>query len=352
MLISRAYDEMFMQYALNLATQGWGRTGINPLVGAVVVKNRKIVGRGFHRKIGEAHAEVVALAEAGVRARDADLYVNLEPCCVHGYTPPCVNTIIGSKIKRVIVGAIDPNPAVNGQGIELLRAHGIAVVLDVLNKQAQELNRWYRKYIVKRIPYVILKIATSNNMKISGFDTRYITSEDSLRYVHALRGRVSAIMVGINTVLKDDPYLTDRLVGRHNPARIVIDPQLQIPMDAHFLAPDARRIIISSPDHTPAKIAALNKLGVEFLHLDSEHYTAKEVLVHIGMLKIGSLLVEGGAETFSCFLKEDNYDELYLFVAPTTVEKGIELELDQAILTENSPERIGKDSLYHVYRNN
>ena len=165
MQISRVFDEMFMQYALNLATQGWGRTGINPLVGAVVVKNGKIIGKGFHRKIGEAHAEVVALAEAGSRAHNADLYVNLEPCCVHGYTPPCVDAIITGNIKRVFVAARDPNPAVNGKGITMLRQHGISVVEDILNLQACALNRWYIKYITKKTPYVMLKIATSRNMK-------------------------------------------------------------------------------------------------------------------------------------------------------------------------------------------
>lgn len=352
MQISHAYDEMYMQHALNLATQGWGRTGTNPLVGAVVVKNGRILGKGFHRKIGEAHAEVVALVEAGSQAQDADLYVNLEPCCVHGYTPPCVNAIIASKIKRVIVGAIDPNPAVNGKGIEVLRNHGITVEVDVLEEQSNALNRWYRKYITKKLPYVILKIATSKNMKISGFGTKYITSEDSLRYVHAMRSQVGAILVGITTVIEDNPFLTDRLVGRHDPIRIVIDPQLEIPTDANFLKPNARRIIVTKRDSTPAKASDLMKKGVEFVYLHGERYTTRELLSSIGTLKIGSLLVEGGAATMECFLREGNYDELYVFVAPTTVHQGIKIELDQSIFTGKSPERIGKDQLYHVYRNN
>lgn len=343
---------MFMQYTLTLATKGWGRTGINPLVGAVAVANGRIIGQGYHRKIGEAHAEVIALTEAGIRSRNADLYVNLEPCCVHGYTPPCVNAIIASKIRRVIVGAIDPNPEVNGKGIEALRNHDITVDVDVLNKQSSELNRWYRKYIVERIPYVILKVAASKDMKISGFTTKYITSEHSLRYVHAIRSQVGAILVGINTVLKDNPFLTDRMVRRHDPARIVIDPHLEIPLDANFLTPTARRIIITKPNNKSTKISALKELGVELIYLNADHYTTRELLVNIGMLKIGSLLVEGGGETFTYFLKEKNYDELYLFVAPTTVNKGIDINLDQTIFAGEIPERIGEDSLYHVYRNN
>jgi diaminohydroxyphosphoribosylaminopyrimidine deaminase/5-amino-6-(5-phosphoribosylamino)uracil reductase len=352
MQISRAFDEMFMQHALNLATQGWGRTGVNPLVGAVVVKNGRITGEGFHRKIGEAHAEVVALAQAGARAQNADLYVNLEPCCVHGYTPPCVNAIIASGIKRVVVGALDPNPAVNGKGIESLRNHGIAVDTGILNVRSLTLNRWYRKYMMEKIPYIILKIATSENMKVSGFGTKYITSEDSLRYVHSIRSQVGAILVGINTVLEDNPFLTDRLVGRHDPIRIVIDPQLEIPVDAHFLVPNARRIIITKRDSTPAKADDLKKKGIEFIYLAGDRFTTRELLSSIGTLKISSILVEGGAQTFTYFLRENCYDELYVFMAPITVQQGVKIELDQSIFTGDSPERIGKDLLYHVYRNN
>jgi len=352
MQISRAYDEMFMQYALGLATEGWGRTGINPLVGAVVVKNHKIIGKGFHRKIGEAHAEVVALTEAGTEAREADLYVNLEPCCIHGYTPPCVNAVIASKIRRVIVGAIDPNPAVNSRGIAMLKEHGILVDVGVLNALSKEMNRWYNKYIVSKMPYVILKCATSKDMKISGFGKKYITSEDSLRYVHALRSQVGAILVGINTVLKDNPYLTDRLIGRHNPIRIVIDPELKIADHVNFLAPDTRRIIITRPDSSPARNAALKKLGIEFIYMDGEYFAMQDLLLNIGRLKIGSILVEGGAITMKHFLEDGHYDELYLFVAPVTVEQGTEMQFDETVLAGNQPERIGKDLLYHVYRNN
>jgi diaminohydroxyphosphoribosylaminopyrimidine deaminase/5-amino-6-(5-phosphoribosylamino)uracil reductase len=352
MLISRAYDVMFMQYALNLATRGWGRTGINPLVGAVVVRNGEIIGQGYHRKIGEAHAEVVALAEAGTRAVNADLYVNLEPCSVHGYTPPCVNAIIASKIKRVIIAAIDPNPAVNGKGVAKLKQHGIEVVENILNPQASELNRWYRKYIVTRIPYVILKIAATENMKISGFSTKYVTSEDSLRYVHALRSQVGAVLVGINTVLTDNPFLTDRMVGRHNPARIVIDPQLRIPLDANFLTPNARRIVFTKSESDQAKIRALEKTGVELVPLEADHSSTKDLLTTIGTFKIGSVLVEGGGETFMSFLTENSYDELYLFLAPERAREGIEIGFDQAFFAGKVPEHIGEDSLYHVYRDN
>ncbi len=352
MQISSADNAMFMQYAITLAAKGGGKTGVNPLVGAVIVKRGRIVGQGYHRKIGEAHAEIVALAEAGSRAKDADLYVNLEPCCTHGYTPPCVDAIIDAGIKRVVLGGIDPNPAVNGKSIQILKNNNIRTVESIQHAYIDKLNRWYRKYIITKTPYVILKIATTRNMKISGFPTKYVTSEPSIRYVHALRSQVNAVLVGIKTVLSDNPYLTDRLVGRHNPARIVIDPHLDIPLNANFLAPNVRRIVFANRDNDRTKIDKLKEGGVELVLLEGDRYPTAEVIHHIGTLKIGSILVEGGGETFSQFLNEKTYDELLLFVAPTTVQKGIEIQVNGNILKKIKPQQIGEDLLYHVYRDN
>jgi len=350
MQISDTYDQMYMQYAVTLAVKSNGQTGINPLVGAVVVRNGKIIGRGFHRRIGEAHAEVVAMTEAGASTRDADLYVNLEPCCTHGYTPPCVDAIINAGIKRVFIAETDPNPAVNGKSIEILRRHNIQVIN--LPLPPSHINRWYRKYITTKIPYVILKIALTENMKISGFDNKYVTSEPARRYVHALRSQVGAVLVGINTVLSDDPYLTDRLVGRHSPARIIIDPYLEIPMNAHVLTPDARRIVFTGSNSDRRTIEELQKLGVESILLEGDNYATMDLLERIGMLKIGSILVEGGGQTFTRFLQEKTYDALYAFVAPVTVREGIEVPLAKTIIEREKPEKIGEDMLYHVYRNN
>jgi diaminohydroxyphosphoribosylaminopyrimidine deaminase/5-amino-6-(5-phosphoribosylamino)uracil reductase len=352
MQISSAYDAMFMQYAFTLAAKGGGKTGVNPLVGAVIVKRGRIVGQGFHRKIGEAHAEVIALAEAGSRAKDADLYVNLEPCCTHGYTPPCVDAIIAAGIKRVLLGGIDPNPAVNGKSIQILKNNHICTVESIQNAHTDNLNRWYRKYITTKTPYVILKIAATRNMRISGFPTKYVTSEPSRRYVHALRSQVNAVLVGIKTVLSDNPYLTDRLVGRHNPARIVIDPHLEIPPNVNLLAPNARRIVFTNRDNDRTKISRLKEIGAELVLLEGDRYSTAELSHHIGELRIGSILVEGGGETFSQFLNEKTYDELLLFVAPTTVQKGIEIQVNGNILEKIKPQEIGEDVLYHVYRDN
>lgn len=345
-------DQMYMQYVMTLATKGWGQTGINPLVGALVVKDGRIIGRGFHRRIGEAHAEVVAMTEAGVNARGADLFVNLEPCCTHGKTPPCVDTIIKAGIRRVFVAETDPNPAVNGKSIEILRSKNTEVVCLAVSTGLSELNIWYRKYIKTRTPYVTLKIALTRNFRISGFEGKYVTSEPSRRFVHALRSRAGAVLVGINTVLTDDPFLTDRLVGRHNPARIILDPDLKIPLDAKVLAPNSRRIVFATTDTNPAKTEELQKRGIELVHLDGHRHPTSDLLRKIGMLKIGSILVEGGGETFTNFLKEDTYDDLYAFVAPVTVSKGIEVPLAKTIIEQKESELIGEDTLYHVYRNN
>ena len=343
---------MFMQYAITLAAKGGGKTGINPLVGAVIVKHGKIVGQGYHRQIGEAHAEVVALAQAGNRAKDADLYVNLEPCCTHGYTPPCVDAIIAAGIKRVVLGNTDPNPAVSGKSIRILEDNDIQTVMLTQNEHINELNRWYRKYITTKTPYVILKIAITKNMRISGFETKYVTSRPSRRYVHALRSEVNAVLVGAKTVLCDNPLLTDRLVGRHNPARIVVDPHLSVPLDAHILAPGARRIVVTNRESDPTTIRKLEDIGVELLLLEGNIYSTSELIRELGALKIGSLLVEGGGETFSRFLNENTYDELLLFIAPAVVEKGIAIEINKNIYKKIEPQQIGEDLLYHVYRNN
>jgi diaminohydroxyphosphoribosylaminopyrimidine deaminase/5-amino-6-(5-phosphoribosylamino)uracil reductase len=355
------YDEYFMREALALAKQGWGRTGINPLVGTVVVRDGRVVGRGYHRKIGEAHAEAVALLEAGTRARGATIYVNLEPCCTCGHTPPCVDSILTSGVKRAVVAMPDPNPMVNGKGVACLIENGLMVASGVLQDEAELLNRAYRKYITKKIPYVILKLAASRDGKIARDDKiagpggRYLTGETARRYVHSLRGQVDAILVGINTVLTDNPYLTDRFVGRHNPVRIVIDPRLRIPLDANFLIPDARRIIITDRSGDPEKTEKLVALGAEIAVFEGGYYPMKSVIQRIGTWDIGSVLIEGGAIVFSQVFGDGLYDELYFFQAPGMIDRGLSLADDiERIMAIAGAEisNIGEDTLYHVYRHN
>lgn len=338
-----------------LAKKGWGKTGTNPLVGAVVVKNNRVVGRGYHRKIGEAHAETSALIEAGRNAKGATLYVNLEPCCTTGRTPPCAETICKANINRVVIGMLDPNPMVNGKGIEFLRQHNIKVTANILSQESNQLNLWYKKYITQKVPYIIVKIAASKDGRISDFKEKYITSEASRRFVHSLRSQVGAVLVGINTVLKDNPYLTDRLVGRNNPARIAIDPNLRIPLTANFLSHDAHRIIITSENNDPQKIEQLIGLEVDIVFMPGDYYPIETVFQKLGSLDVGSILIEGGGILFSQVISKKLYDELYLFVAPKIIGEGLDFiqEISQEIqLNKFVPTKIGEDLLYYVHRNN
>ncbi|HEC77608.1 MAG TPA: bifunctional diaminohydroxyphosphoribosylaminopyrimidine deaminase/5-amino-6-(5-phosphoribosylamino)uracil reductase RibD [candidate division WOR-3 bacterium] len=353
--IQKDYDIMFMQRAVSLAKKGGGRTSINPLVGAVITKNNRIVGTGFHRRRGEAHAEVVALTDAGARAKNATLYVNLEPCCSTGHTPPCVHAICRAGIKRVVIGMIDPNPAVNGKGMEFLKKNNIKVTTNVLSAAAEEINRIYKKFITTKTPYVILKIAVSEDGKLSGYKGKYITSEPSRRWVHSLRSRVGAVLVGINTVLADDPLLTDRLVGRNNPARVVIDPHLRIPLNANFLKPGVKRFIITDSGNEPDKIKRLTEAGVNFIYLEGKEYSLKTILKRLTEAGINSILVEGGGKIFAQFFNEALYDEIFLFMAPHRIEKGLSISenlLQYVLSNYRKKEKSGEDLLYHVYRHN
>lgn len=354
MSLHHQYDAHYMQMCLSIAARGWGTTLTNPLVGAVVVKNNRIAGQGFHRKLGEAHAEIIALIDAGTRAQGATLYVNLEPCCCTGRTPPCVSAIIKAGVQRVVIGMIDPNPRVNGKGIAALRTHGIEVCTGVLKERVYALNRAYSTFIARHTPYTIMKIAVSKNGKISGFSQRYITSAPSRRYVHALRSQVNAVLIGKNTVLCDDPRLTDRLVMRHDPARIILDPDLDIPTNARVLEKGVRRIIFTRSNNKE-KTSVLQEKGVELLFYEGNLYPLSSLLKDIWNLGIGSLMIEGGGVVFNEFYQEQLYDEIYLFMAPHHVTNGISLTdtlLRSIVSPHIQPEMIGEDKLYHVYRDN
>jgi len=352
MSINLAYDRHYMQICLSLATRGWGTTLTNPLVGAVIVKDNRIVGQGLHWKLGEAHAEIIALIDAGTRARGATLYVNLEPCCCVGRTPPCVSAIVQAGIKRVVIGMIDPNPRVCGKGVEQLRTHGIEVSTGVLDQNVFDLNRAYSAFIARTTPYSIMKIAVSANGKISGFKHRYITGTPSLRYVHSLRSQVSAVLIGKNTVLCDDPQLTDRLVGRHDPARIILDPDLEIPIQARVLEPGVRRMIFTRSKNEE-KIKILQDTGTEIIFFEGDLYPLSQLLPALRTMEIGSLLIEGGGMVFNEFYQEKVYDEIYLFMANQQTKEGLSLTeplLNSIVSQDTRPQMVGEDRLYHVYR--
>lgn len=233
----RGLDEVYMRMALDLARKGKGWTTPNPLVGAIIVKGGRVIGQGYHQKYGQPHAEVNAIASAKEDVTGATLYVTLEPCSHFGKTPPCSDLLIDKNIKRVVVGTLDPNPLVAGKGIERLRSNGIEVVTGVLEEESQKLNEIFIKYIVTKEPFVVMKNAMSLDGKIATVtgESQWISGESSRKQVHSLRHELAGIMVGIETIIKDDPQLTSRTLNSRNPIRIVVDSQLRIPIASKVL---------------------------------------------------------------------------------------------------------------------
>jgi len=314
-------DEAWMKQVLRLAEKGRGKTSPNPMVGAVLVKGGKIVGKGYHAKAGEAHAEIVALQQAGERARGSTLYINLEPCTHYGRTPPCVPRVIEAQVKRVVIGMKDPNPEVKGRGIRGLRKAGIDVQMGVLEKECQRVNEAFCKYMVKKEPFVILKVASTLDGKIAtrNGDSKWITGEASRRFVHRLRDRADGVLVGIGTILKDDPMLTTRIEGGHDPFRIVLDSRLRIPERARIFDGTPSTVIIATTKKgSKEKMERLRERGVQILIFDSkqEKVNLKACLKRLGALGIMTLLVEGGSRVNGSFLDERAVDKFYFFFSP------------------------------------
>ncbi len=320
----------FMRYALRLARRGAGRVSPNPMVGALVVKNGRIIGRGYHRQFGGPHAEVFALEEAGKAAKGATLFVTLEPCCHHGKTPPCTDKIIAAGIKKVIVAMQDPNPEVNGKGLRILQQHGIEVESGILEAQAQDLNAAFVKFMRRRLPLVTLKIAQTldGHVADAGNRSRWITGERARRQVHRWRSEAGAVLVGIGTVLADDPQLTVRLVRGPQPWRIVLDTHLRIPLQAKLLTDEwvKKTIIFSSTATDEAKIADIQKRGARVIRLETQEegrLPLQTVLQKLAARQIAHVLVEGGSRIFSAFLQEGLADRLAVFIAPKLFGSGL-----------------------------
>ena len=323
-------DQRYMERALELAKLGEGSTSPNPMVGAVVVKDGKIVGEGYHQKYGGPHAEVFALKEAGEKAIGADIYVSLEPCSHYGKTPPCAQKLINTGIKRAVIAMVDPNPEVAGRGIEMLREAGIEVELGLLKEEAQNLNEIFLKYIKSDYPFVYLKKAQTLDGYIasSSGDSKWITNSAARLEGHKLRHRADAIMVGIGTVIADDPSLTARLESKNgiDPIRIILDPLLEIPLTAKIInqKSTAKTLIITSDNlnNSAAQIKKeklLKKKQVEILTFETDntnYFNLKKLLIELRDRKISSVLVEGGAKLSHTFLKENLVDKFYYFIAP------------------------------------
>lgn len=317
-------DEKYMWMALDLARQGRGRTNPNPMVGAVLVKDGEVIGSGYHQFAGGPHAEVIALRMAGEKAKGASLYVNLEPCAHHGRTAPCAEALIKAGVRDVIAAIGDPNPQVSGKGFQRLQEAGIRIKTGILEEKARRLNEVFLKYIVTQMPFVMLKTAMTLDGKIATRtgESRWITGEKSRQFVHRLRDQCDAVMVGIGTVLCDNPRLTTRLAegGGKDALKVVVDTSARLPLEARVINPGLRnKLYLATTDTaSPEKIRALREKGVEVAILPSSegHVDLKVLLRRLGERKISSVLVEGGGTLNYSLLEAGVVDKLFIFIAP------------------------------------
>ena len=315
-------DEKYLRMACRLARKAAGRTSPNPQVGAVLVRQGKIVGTGYHQFAGGKHAEIAALERAGTRARGATLYITLEPCSHYGRTPPCTGALIRAGIKEVVCGTQDPNPLVSGGGFRQLRRAGIKVRAGVLEKECRALIEAFAKYIARRVPFVTLKLAATldGGIAAASGDARWISGETSRRTVHRLRNEVDAVVVGLGTVETDDPLLTCRIAGGRNPWRVVLDSRLRIRSSAKLLRlPDAGKTVIATGARAaPARVRELEALGVQVWRLPLKHkrISWRALLKELAHCGIVSVMIEGGAQTAASALKEKIVDKVLFFYAP------------------------------------
>lgn len=348
-----------MRMALAQARRGIGKTAPNPAVGCVIVRDGAVVGRGWHKKAGTPHAEVHALADAGSLASGADAYVTLEPCSHYGKTPPCAKALIEAGVARVFVGMVDPNPLVAGSGIEMLRGAGIAVEVGILEKECRELNRPFIKWIQTRRPYVILKSAVTLDGKTAtaSGDSKWITSDRARREVHRLRGRVDAIMVGVGTVVKDDPLLNCRLPGGKDPLRVVVDSTLRIPLHAAVLSVRSAAVtVVATCCDDPARMESVASRGAELLKCRQSGGCVDlgDLLAQLGERGVQSVLLEGGSHLAGAALRAGLVDRCMIYLAPKLVGgvgvglfagEGAQLMGDAIRLEGMTVRRVGVDLL-------
>ncbi len=317
-------DTGYMKMALELAWKGWGNTSPNPMVGAIVVRDGRVVGKGYHAVVGGPHAEVNAIDDAGEAARGATLYVTLEPCNHQGRTPPCTRKIIDAGIARVVVAMDDPNPEVRGGGNEHLRMNGIPVITGVCRREAEQQNEIFIKYVRTKLPFVIVKCAATLDGRIATRtgDARWVSGEASRRHVHWLRHGYDGIMVGIGTVVNDDPSLTTRLEngpGR-DPIRIILDTHLSIPEGAKLLKleSNADTIIVTGDEVSENKRAMLKRRGVKVIRAPMQNgmINLARLMNRLGYIGITSLLVEGGSRVIASALNARIVDKIMFFYAP------------------------------------
>jgi diaminohydroxyphosphoribosylaminopyrimidine deaminase/5-amino-6-(5-phosphoribosylamino)uracil reductase len=360
-------DEYYMGLALDMASKASGQTGINPVVGCVVVKDGRIIGIGTHLKRGTGHAEVHALQMAGAEAEGATVYVTLEPCSHFGKTPPCCERIIAAKAARVVVASGDPNPEVSGRGIARLREEGIDVTVGVMAEQSELMNEKFNKFITTRQPFVTLKTASTLDGKIASRtgDSRWVTGAAAREQVHTLRHQHEAIMVGIGTVLADDPLLNTRAsVPAIDPVRIIVDSKLRLPLDARVVTDRSiRTIVLTSSEASAEQRAALETSGVEVVVCGTgAKVDLGAAMKKLGEFEIGSILLEGGGQLNGAMLEAGLIDKIVLYYAAkiiggtdapgTFTFTGFEKMADAIQLERVSVEMAGEDiciSGYPVY---
>lgn len=346
--IFKLTDSEYIKKTIQLAQKGRGNVSPNPLVGAVIVKDGRIIGKGYHQKFGEAHAEINALHQAGDEAKDSTLYITLEPCCHYGKTPPCTDAIIKAKIKRVVIGMTDPNPIVNQKGVQILRDNGIEVITGVHENECKQLNRVFTKYITTGLPFVTLKIAQTIDGRIAtkSGHSQWITSQKARTEGHRLRSEVDAVIIGSGTACADDPQLTVRHIRGRNPFRIVMDNDLQISLTSKLLT-DAfvHKTIIATTSHDEQKMNQIQKSGAQIWLISSDnngYVSITSLLKKLAKQGISSVLVEGGSKIYTSFLKEKMVDRIFIAIAPKILGEGIQsvgdlgkLFINQAIQIEN-----------------
>lgn len=318
--MSEELDRKYMARALQLALRGAGHTRPNPMVGAVLVKDGRIIGEGWHKQYGGPHAEVNAFASATEDPEGATLYVSLEPCSHYGKTPPCADLIIRKKVARVVAALEDPNPLVSGRGFRKLRANGIRVTVGVLAEEARHINDVFLTYVTRKRPFVLYKAAMSLDGKIACHtgESQWISSEKSREEVQRLRGILSGIMVGAGTVIADNPRLTCRMEEYENPARIIVDGKLRIPLESRIFHEPGRNIILTTSEASLEKKKALENLGVELIEADSEEpgkVDLKSAMLALGIKGIDGILLEGGPTLAASALEAGIIDAVRFYIA-------------------------------------
>jgi len=349
----------YMDLAIRLAEKGKGLTSPNPLVGCIIVKRGRIVGKGWHKKAGTEHAEVLAIQDAGKKAINSTMYVNLEPCSHWGRTPPCTERIVEAGVREVIIGMKDLNPLIDG--FRELKFRGLKTKIGILEKEAKKLNEAYMKYMRTKRPFVMIKVAMSADGRIATKtgDSKYITSREARAYVHQLRTEVDAVMVGLNTVLRDNPELTPRLVKGKDPMKIVVDTQLKIPKNCNLMKCPTKLIIAATGKAAKSDIKKLQQKGVSVIITKTKKglVDLDDLMKQLGKHEIASVMIEGGSELNSSAIKEGVVDKILILTAPKIIGNGLGAignlgirSVDKAINLKNPiAKKIGNDILIEGY---